>query len=59
MGLSNTKEFWVVGIIVGAILVIGIIYFYKLLSGRDWFTALPHGGRRKRLRLRQIRKKRR
>ena len=64
MGLSNTKEFWVVGIIVGAILVIGIIYFYKLLSGRDWYTqtrvtALPNGGRRKRLRLRQIRKKRR
>ena len=55
MGLSNTKEFWVVGIIVGVVFVIGVIYFVKLFKS----TRTIGGGQRKRLRLRQIRKKRR
>lgn len=57
MGLSNTKEFWVVGIIVGVVFVIGVIYIFKLLN--DESARTRRGGRRKRLRLRQIRKKRR
>ena len=37
MALVNTPEFWIIGVIMGAILVIGIIYCYKLISGRSWF----------------------
>jgi hypothetical protein len=54
MGLVNTREFQTIGIIVGAVFVIGVIYFFKLLKDK---SARTTGGRRKRLR--QIRKKRR
>ena len=59
MALVNTPEFWIIGVIMGAILVIGIIYCYKLISGRSWFGTsyvVTEGGRRKRPR--QIKKRR-
>jgi len=54
MALVNTQEFWIIGIIFGAILVIGIIYKIKQVSSNNSML----GGRRKK-RPRQIRKKRR
>ena len=58
MGLVNTREFQTIGIIVGVVFVIGVIYMLKLLNNKSAHTQKV-GGRRKRLRLRQIRKKRR
>ena len=57
MGLVNTREFQTIGLIVCAVFVIGVIYFFKLLNDESARTI--KGGRRKRLRLRQIKKKRR
>ena len=56
MGLVNTREFWIVGVIVGVVLVIGIIYFIKTLNNKK-VSIIKKGGRRKRTRL--VRKKRR
>ena len=44
MGLVNTQEFWIVGVIVGVVLVIGIIYLIKTINNKK-FRFL--GGRRK------------
>ena len=48
MGLSKTKSFWVVGLI-----LLGCFFVYTVFFTKVIFS----GGRRKRLRLRQIKKK--
>ena len=55
MVLTETKEFGVIGGIVGLIFVVGVIYFIKILNKKSAHTF--KGGRRKRARL--IIKKRR
>lgn len=61
MALVNTAEFPIVGIIMGAVFVFGIIYFIKLINDNSARTRIQShtrgGGRRKRPR--QMKKKRR
>jgi len=59
MALVNTEEFQTIGIIMGAVFVMGIIYFIILLNNKSAHTPrVSHrGGRRKRPR--QMKKKRR
>jgi len=46
MALVNTREFWIIGVAVGIVLIIGMAYAHKRMNGGPSETKT--GGRRRR-----------